>query len=97
MTPRGGLLALLRCSTERIHGPHHADTDVAGDERLSGNDKAEDRRTGAEEPDSDGGKKRRRKSPAPSGEISKALRTVYDETLREDVPDDFMDLLGKLS
>jgi len=24
------------------------------------------------------------------------LRTVYDETLREDIPDDFLDLLGKL-
>ena len=30
-------------------------------------------------------------------DIGRALRTVYDETLREDVPDDFMDLLGKLS
>ena len=25
------------------------------------------------------------------------LRTVYDDTLRESVPDDFLDLLGKLS
>jgi hypothetical protein len=30
-------------------------------------------------------------------DIGRALRSVYDETLREDVPDDFMDLLGKLS
>ena len=28
--------------------------------------------------------------------VGRALRTVYDETLREDVPDDFLDLLGKL-
>lgn len=28
--------------------------------------------------------------------LGRALRTVYDETLREDVPDDFMDLLRKL-
>lgn len=28
--------------------------------------------------------------------VGRALRTVYDETLREDIPDDFMDLLGKL-
>lgn len=30
-------------------------------------------------------------------ELGRALRSVYDETLREDVPDDFLDLLGKLS
>ncbi len=28
--------------------------------------------------------------------VSRALRTVYDNTLREAVPDDFMDLLRKL-
>ncbi|MEO6199444.1 MAG: NepR family anti-sigma factor [Sphingomicrobium sp.] len=32
-----------------------------------------------------------------SGDLGRALRTVYDDTLRESVPDDFMDLLGKLS
>ncbi len=32
-----------------------------------------------------------------SADIGRALRSVYDETLREDVPDDFNDLLGKLS
>jgi hypothetical protein len=30
-------------------------------------------------------------------DIGRALRSVYDETLRENVPDDFLDLLGKLS
>lgn len=29
--------------------------------------------------------------------VGKALRSTYDEALREDVPDDFLDLLGKLS
>lgn len=29
--------------------------------------------------------------------VGRALRTVYDDTLREDIPDDFMDLLGKLA
>ena len=28
--------------------------------------------------------------------VGRALRTVYDETLREDIPDDFLTLLGKL-
>jgi hypothetical protein len=32
-----------------------------------------------------------------AGDIGRALRSVYDETLREDVPQDFSDLLGKLS
>jgi hypothetical protein len=38
----------------------------------------------------------RRKGAGPD-EVGKALRSAYDETLREDVPDDFLDLLGKLS
>jgi len=32
-----------------------------------------------------------------TGDIGRALRSVYDETLRENVPDDFLSLLGKLS
>ncbi len=32
-----------------------------------------------------------------AGDLGKALRSVYDTTLREDVPRDFLDLLGKLS
>lgn len=32
-----------------------------------------------------------------ANDVGRALRSVYDETLREDVPDDFLDLLGKLS
>lgn len=32
-----------------------------------------------------------------SGDVGKALRSVYDTTLGERVPDDFLDLLGKLS
>ena len=31
-----------------------------------------------------------------AGDVGKALRSVYDTTLREDVPSDFIDLLGKL-
>lgn len=50
-------------------------------------------------------KKGKKAAPAPTttkkrsqrtGDIGRALRSVYDETLREDVPDDFRDLLGKL-
>jgi hypothetical protein len=32
-----------------------------------------------------------------SGDLGRALRTIYDDTLRESVPDDFMDLIGKLT
>ena len=32
-----------------------------------------------------------------AGDLGRALRTVYDDTLREPVPDDFAQLLGKLN
>jgi len=32
-----------------------------------------------------------------TADLGRALRSVYDDTLRESVPDDFLDLLGKLS
>lgn len=32
-----------------------------------------------------------------TSDVGRALRSVYDDTLRESVPDDFLDLLGKLS
>jgi hypothetical protein len=41
-------------------------------------------------------KSRKKRAPR-SSDVGRALRSVYDETLREDVPDDFLDLLGKLS
>lgn len=34
---------------------------------------------------------------ARSSDLGRALRSVYDDTLRESVPDDFLNLLGKLS
>jgi hypothetical protein len=32
-----------------------------------------------------------------SSDLGRALRSVYDDTLRESVPDDFVNLLGKLT
>jgi hypothetical protein len=32
-----------------------------------------------------------------TADLGRALRSVYDNTLRESVPDEFNDLLGKLS
>ena len=34
---------------------------------------------------------------ARQGDLGRALRSVYDDTLREAVPDDFEKLLGKLT
>jgi hypothetical protein len=44
-----------------------------------------------------GGRGGSKRPPKRGSDIGRALRSVYDETLRENVPDDFLDLLGKLS
>ena len=64
---------------------------LEGDERLSGTSKTNDRggQSGAGSTD-----KKLRKDR--SGTVGRALRSVYDETLREQVPKDFLDLLRKL-
>lgn len=62
---------------------------------MSEGKKAESRRPSADQiPDRKKG--RRKKSEDAPQDVGRALRTVYDETLREDVPPDFLDLLGKL-
>ena len=62
-----------------------------GDERLSGTSKASGGRGVSDTGQPD--KKTRKEKRAP---IGRALRSVYDDTLREEVPKDFLDLLGKL-
>ena len=47
-------------------------------------------RTGKDAPREKGGRRQR------ASELGRALRSIYDDTLRENVPDDFLDLLGKL-
>jgi hypothetical protein len=70
---------------------------LGGDERLSAKKRSETE--GAEHskrskhPAASEGKSRNQKS----SDLGRALRSVYDDTLRETVPDDFIDLLGKLS
>ncbi|HEX6605205.1 MAG TPA: NepR family anti-sigma factor [Sphingomicrobium sp.] len=57
------------------------------------------------EPEGAGNPKRSSRSPDPqkkgkkqrSTDLGRALRSVYDDTLRESVPDEFLNLLGKLS
>jgi hypothetical protein len=66
-----------------------------GDERLSAKKRSEP----------DDGTDKRAKKPSPdksvrkqrSTDLGRALRTIYDDTLREAVPDDFLNLIGKLS
>lgn len=83
-----------RCAESQ--GLYDAPTRARGDERLSAKQRSE----------SDGGAHGKRTRPGDaakkvrkqrSGDIGRALRTIYDDTLRESVPDDFSDLLGKLS
>lgn len=67
-----------------------------GDERLSGSRQNRSDNAGKSSDSGKGGasEKKDRKQRT---DVGRALRTVYDDTLREDVPDDFLDLLGKLS
>ena len=67
-----------------------------GDERLS--DKAGGKSGGARRKGGSGEPPHQSREIAqrPS-ELGRALRSVYDDTLRETVPDEFLDLLGKLS
>lgn len=63
-----------------------------GTERLSANNSDESRL----QDDKSKAKANKRRGQA-ADNVGKALRSAYDETLREHVPDDFLDLLGKLS
>lgn len=78
-----------------------------GDERLSAKDRTADRRpteiedaengSGRDMVDSSDHGSQSKRHGKPAGDLGRALKTVYDDTLREDVPKDFLDLLGKLS
>jgi len=65
---------------------------------LSGSDQGEPRG------DSDKGRKNgkenkmaaKKKPSSRPADVGRALRSVYDDTLREDIPHDLMDLLGRL-
>ena len=59
---------------------------LKGDERLSGSSKA----------DGASGHPQRKPRRDRAGTVGRALRTVYDDMLREDIPKDFLDLLRKL-
>lgn len=72
-----------------------------GDERLSGSSTDGPRRGGGR--DKPATKQPARNAagkdgsrPKPATDVGRALRSVYDSTLREEVPQDFLDLLGRL-
>jgi hypothetical protein len=44
-----------------------------------------------------GGPRHHSKKPRRPSDLGRALRSVYDDTLRETIPDEFLSLLGKLS
>jgi hypothetical protein len=64
-----------------------------GDERLSARKSG---KTGGAGNDGSGRPPKHPKT-GRRGDIGRALRTIYDDTLREPVPDDFLDIIGKLS
>jgi hypothetical protein len=68
-----------------------------GDEDLSEGSKSDPRANGRDKNRTKRDAKPHSGGRAKAGDLGKALRSVYDTTLREDVPTDFLDLLGKLS
>ena len=68
-----------------------------GDEELSGSGKNDPRPAGGRSNTKAKqiGKRHSAKF-KPASDVGRALRSVYDNTLREEVPRDFLDLLGKL-
>lgn len=65
---------------EELSAKNRGETEGAGHSRRSNKPRASDRTV----------RKQR------SGDLGRALRSVYDDTLRETVPDDFLSLIGKL-
>lgn len=71
---------------------------VEGDEELSeGSNNGPLDKDGRDKPRSRRGRKPHGAARTKAGDVGRALRSVYDNTLREEVPHDFLDLLGKLS
>jgi hypothetical protein len=64
-----------------LSAKNRGETEGAGDSGRSRKSQASEK----------GGRKAR------SSDLGRALRSVYDDTLREAVPDDFASLLGKLT
>ena len=70
--------------------PREGDERLSAKKRSESDDAVQNKRT--KMPSADKSVRRQR-----STDLGRALRTIYDDTLRENVPDDFLDLIGKLS
>jgi hypothetical protein len=71
-------------------------TRARGDERLSAKKPSESNEAGHRRSKKSTASDRNAKKQRP-GDLGRALRSVYDDTLRETIPDDFISLIGKLS
>ncbi len=81
-------------------------TRARGDERLSGRQRESHGIDRSKSTSKGAGKAKAATGAAPhpkgarkqrAADLGRALRSVYDDTLRETVPNDFTELLGKLS
>ncbi len=68
-----------------------------GDEELSAKNRSETERGGNAARAKKSASSDRKAGKHRSSDLGRALRSVYDDTLREAVPDDFTNLIGKLS
>ena len=71
-------------------------TRARGDERLSAKKRTESEgsaRSRRSRTSNMSDKNARKQRPS---DLGRALRSIYDDTLREPIPDDFIDLIGKL-
>lgn len=64
---------------------------------MSGSQKGPSQSAGKAKRSSETGQADKKGKKPRAGDVGRALRSVYDDTLRENVPDDFLDLLGKLA
>lgn len=90
-------VSVQRLSAERQFLTDCDDTTVGrawGDERLSGSEKADPHKS--ERANGAGKASVSSKKASRPTDVGRALRSVYDDTLREDIPDDLKELLGRL-
>jgi Anti-sigma factor NepR len=73
----------------KLMHPREGDEDLSEGSKSDPSAAGRDKRAKARKPNSGSRPK--------GGDLGKALRSVYDTTLREDIPSDFLDLLGKLN
>lgn len=74
-----------------MSGRQQGESDGIGKSKSSSKDAGKSAGAGKDAPRSKVARKQR------AADLGRALRSIYDDTLRESVPDDFKELLGKLS